>query len=218
MCIRDRGIAECVRQGLPPGEHQSIWLSNARPCLGMVSRWVLEVVHLVNTEFAPCKSGWHAIRGTRTPLLGMQHSFVRIMCASFGRLIFLTWVKPSVASVTNIPVYYNIIPNIPVYNPEYTILNNLESCCLKRSRVLVHIQYCMTHFDALRRWDHHVGLQSSDVGRRRPNAPDPAQIVQMQMQMHAAGVRIGFLAIWTPLHSLTMFQVPYSADFMNRAS
>lgn len=57
-----------------------------------------------------------------------------------------------------------------------------------------------------------------DVGRRRPNAPDPAHTVQMQMQMHAAGVRTGFLGIWTPLHSLTMFQVPYSADIMNRAS
>lgn len=99
--LHQEGIAECIRQGLPPGEHQSIWLSNAGPCLGMVSRWVLEVVHLVNTEFAPCKSGWHAIRETRTPLLDMQHSFVRIVCASFGRLIFLTWVKPSVASMTH---------------------------------------------------------------------------------------------------------------------
>jgi hypothetical protein len=56
------------------------------------------------------------------------------------------------------------------------------------------------------------------VGKDAPDVPDAAYIVQMQFQMHAVGVDRGFLGIWTPLHGLTIFHVPYNRTFMQFAS
>jgi hypothetical protein len=57
-----------------------------------------------------------------------------------------------------------------------------------------------------------------NVGRRPPSVPDPSHIVQMQFEMHALKVPTGFLGIWTPLHGLTVYQVPYRRSFMQLAS
>jgi hypothetical protein len=56
------------------------------------------------------------------------------------------------------------------------------------------------------------------VGAEAQLVPDPAHVVQMQIQMHAVGVPIGFLGVWTPMHGVTLFQVPYCSTFMAFAS
>lgn len=59
---------------------------------------------------------------------------------------------------------------------------------------------------------------SYNPASRPHDAMDIAHIVQVQLQMHATGAKVGYLCSWSLSHGSTVFRLEYSEAFMRGVS